>query len=226
MTPDQQKRAAAARSLDYMEDGMVVGLGTGSTAAHLVDLLGEKVRAGFRVTCLATSEATARQARDNGIRIVGLDAVTRIDLTIDGADELDGSLRLIKGGGGALLREKIVASQSERMIVIADASKKVTRLGAFPLPVEVIGFAAPALLRRLAALGCTPRIREDGNGAPFHTDEGNLIIDCPFGAIDDPEALAAELDRITGIVEHGLFIGLASLALLGGPNGVETVALP
>jgi ribose 5-phosphate isomerase A len=216
-----QKYLAAARSLEFVEPGMVLGLGTGSTAAIMVELLGERVSQGFWVSGIPTSEATAELARRCGIPLTDFDQIERVDLTIDGADETDGELRLIKGGGGALLREKIVASLSERMIVIADASKKVAQLGAFPLPVEVVPFAAPALRPRLAELRCEAVLRADRGGQPFVSDEGNLIIDCHFGAIAEPEALARELNAIPGVVEHGLFLGMAERVLLGGATGVE-----
>lgn len=218
---DQQKQAAARRSLDFIEDGMRVGLGTGSTATHLVDFLGEKVRAGLQVQCVATSEVTRRQAEQCGIRVTTLDELPHLDLTIDGADEVDAGLRLIKGGGGALLREKIVASASDRMIVIADASKYVATLGAFPLPVEVIPFALEPVRRAITPLGCDPVLRIAAEGKAFRTDEGNYILDCPFGRIDDPEALAEALGVIPGVVEHGLFVGLASVVLIGRDDTVE-----
>ena len=222
-SPEAQKRAAAAQSVELVESGMTIGLGTGSTAAIMVELLGARVAQGLDVVGLPTSESTATLARRHGIRLTDFDQVAGLDLTIDGADELDGGLRLIKGGGGALLREKIVASLSDQVVIIADASKKVARLGAFPLPVEVVPFAAPALLPRLADLGCQAQVRVDGTGTPFRTDERNLIIDCAFGQIADPESLATRLAAMPGVVEHGLFIGLAKCALVGGADGVEKV---
>ncbi|MFC4271781.1 ribose-5-phosphate isomerase RpiA [Sneathiella chungangensis] len=223
MTEDEQKQAAAEKAVEYIEDGMVVGLGTGSCAAKMVDLLGKKVAHGLYVTGVPTSEATAAQARALGIPVVGLDEVGVIDLTIDGTDEVDPEGRLIKGGGGAHLREKIVASLSDKMIVIAEAKKKVARLGAFKLPVEVIRFAAPALKPKLEALGSTPILRQGKDGNPFVTDEGNYIYDCDFGVIDDPEGLALELSTMPGVVEHGLFIGYADLVLIGTDSGVEVI---
>ena len=222
MSTDRQKRRAAEASLEFVEAGMVVGLGTGSTAAHMIELLGAKVRNGLKVTAVPTSAATAQLAVEHGVPLVELDAVERLDLTIDGADEIDPHLNLIKGGGGALLREKIVAAFSRRMIVIADATKRVQRLGAYPLPVEVTPFAATALVVRLAGLGCTARLRLVGD-APFVTDEGNNIVDCDFGRIDDPAALAGALSAVVGVVEHGLFIGLAERALIGTETGVEQI---
>lgn len=221
MTEDEQKQAAAKAAVDYIEDGMVVGLGTGSCAAKMVDLVGARVRAGLSITGVPTSEATATQARALGIKIVGFDAIKRLDLTIDGTDEVDGQRRLIKGGGGAHLREKIVASFSDRMIVIAEAKKQVAQLGVFKLPVEVIRFAAPALLPKMAALGCTAEMRRAANGDLFLTDEGNYIIDCDFGRINDPEALALRLSTTPGVVEHGLFIGYADIILIGTDDGVQ-----
>ena len=225
MTEDEQKQAAAAKAVEYIEDGMVVGLGTGSCAAKMVDLLGKRVAAGLRVTGVPTSEATAAQARALNIPIVGLDEVSVIDLTIDGTDEVDPEGRLIKGGGGAHLREKIVASLSDRMIVIAEAKKKVRQLGAFKLPVEVVRFAAGALKPKLEALGSTPTLRLAKDGTPFLTDEGNYIYDCAFGNIDDPEELALTLSTMPGVVEHGLFIGYADLILIGTNDGVEVIEI-
>lgn len=225
MTEDEQKQAAAAKAVEYIEEGMVLGLGTGSCAAKMVDLLGKRVAEGLRVTGVPTSEATAAQARSLNIPIVGLDEVSVIDLTIDGTDEVDPEGRLIKGGGGAHLREKIVASLSDRMIVIAEAKKKVRQLGAFKLPVEVVRFAAGALKPKLEALGSTPTLRLAKDGTPFLTDEGNYIYDCAFGNIDDPEELALTLSTMPGVVEHGLFIGYADLVLIGTDDGVEVIEI-
>jgi ribose 5-phosphate isomerase A len=224
---DAQKRAAAARALEYVEAGMTLGLGTGSTAAHLVDLLGQKVAAGFDIRCVPTSEVTAAQARRLNIKLITLDEVPLLDLTIDGADELDGHLRLIKGGGGALLREKIVAVASERMIVIADAGKKVEVLGTYPLPVEVVpfGLMSTRLLvmeyAREAHCSGDITVRTTKDGTPFRTDSGNLILDCAFGKIEDAEALDAMLKLIPGVVENGLFLDIAWKAIIAGPAGVE-----
>ena len=223
MTEHEQKQAAAAKAVTFIKDGMVVGLGTGSTAAKMVDLVGEKVAAGLRITGVPTSEATAAQARNLGIPVVGLDKVSIIDLTIDGTDEVDPKGRLIKGGGGAHLREKIVASLSDKMIVIAEAKKKVDQLGAFKLPVEVVQFVAPALKPKLEALGCRPELRQTKDGTPFVTDEGNYIYDCDFGKIDEPESLALELSNMPGVVEHGLFIGFADTIIIGTDDGIEVI---
>ena len=221
MSVIEQKRRAAARSLDFVTRGMVLGLGSGSTAALMVEMLGARVRAGLDIRGVPTSRATADLARRSGIPLTDLAAVSRLDLTIDGADEVDPALRLIKGGGGALLREKIVASLSDRVVIIAEADKRVARLGRFPLPVEVIPFAAPALIPRLETLGCDVRLRVWADGEPFVTDEGHHILDASFGGVADPEALARRLVDMPGVVEHGLFIGLAERALFGTDTGVE-----
>jgi ribose 5-phosphate isomerase A len=222
------KREAAARAVALVEPGMRLGLGTGSTARHFVDLLGARVREGLPVTGVPTSRATADQAAALGIHLTTLDETPRLDLTVDGADEIDPRLRLIKGGGGAHLREKIVACASARMIVIADESKQVAELGRFPLPVEVVEFGLGATRLAVAAAldacccPCTPAIRMR-DGVPVRTDSGNLILDCPAGRIPDPESLADRLDRLTGVVEHGLFIAIASAAILATPSGVRII---
>ncbi len=227
MSADDFKRQAAAKALEFVEPGMKLGLGTGSTAKHFVDLLGARVKAGLKVLCVPTSEATRLQAAALGIPLTTLDEVLELDLTVDGADEFDSELRLIKGGGGALLREKIVAAASDRMIVIADASKRVRTLGAFPLPVEVVRFGAKATLAQIQALagdvGCEGeiRLRLKADGEPFLTDGGNYIYDCAFGRIEEPELLDEALKIAPGVVEHGLFLGLADLAIIGSPAGVE-----
>lgn len=227
MSADDFKRQAAAKALEFVEPGMKLGLGTGSTAKHFVDLLGARVKAGLKVLCVPTSEATRLQAAALGIPLTTLDEVLELDLTVDGADEFDSELRLIKGGGGALLREKIVAAASDRMIVIADASKRVRMLGAFPLPVEVVRFGAKATLAQIQVLaadvGCEGEIslRLKADGAPFLTDGGNYIYDCAFGQIEEPELLDEALKIAPGVVENGLFLGLADLAIIGSPAGVE-----
>jgi len=229
MTADEQKRNAAEKAIGFVEPGMKLGLGTGSTARHFVDLLGAKVKAGLDVLCVPTSEATRIQAHALGIRLATLDEVPLLDLTVDGADELDDQLQLIKGGGGALLREKIVAAASARLIIIADASKHVRQLGAFPLPVEVVRFGATAtrgMIEMLAAdAGCTGQIklRLGQDRQPFVTDGGNYIFDCAFGVIDDADALDEALKMIPGVVENGLFLGLADAAIIAGPEGVEVL---
>ena len=222
------KRQAAERAVALVRPGMRLGLGTGSTARHFVDLLGAEVRKGLEIVGVPTSEATARQARELGVPLTTLDETPELDLMIDGADEIDGALRLIKGGGGALLREKIVAASSRRMVVIADASKRVAQLGRFPLPIELVPFGAGATVRRIeravAALGLAgPLTLRRQAGALFVSDGGHYILDCAFGAIVDPEALARALAFIPGIVDHGLFIGMASAAIFAGPAGVEVL---
>jgi ribose 5-phosphate isomerase A len=223
------KVQAAERAIVFVEAGMKLGLGTGSTAAKFVDLLGAKVRAGLDVICVPTSEATALQARANGIRLTSLDDEPFLDLVVDGADEIDDRLRLIKGGGGALLREKIVATASDRMIVIADTSKKVATLGRFPLPVEIVKFGFKATVKMVEMLssdvGCTGemRLRMAPDGQPFLTDGGNLIVDLHLSRIAEPDMLAEALRLIPGVVEHGLFLGLADTAIIAGPNGVEII---
>jgi ribose 5-phosphate isomerase A len=214
MTPDEEKQRAAERALALVEDGMRLGLGTGSTAARFVRLLGERVRGGLQVRGVATSEATARLARELGIPIDELDE-RELDLAVDGADEIDPQLRLIKGAGGALLREKMVAAAARRLVVIADSRKRVAVLGAAPLPVEVVRFGWAATGRHVAALGGVPELRRGVDGAPLVTDEGHYLFDCRFGAIAQPAELAAALAAIPGVVEHGLFIGLARTALIG-----------
>jgi ribose 5-phosphate isomerase A len=221
-TQDSQKRAAAARAVSLVMPGMRLGLGTGSTAAHFVDLLAERARSGLDIICVPTSEATQARAERQGLRVTTLDEVPHLDLTVDGADEVDHELRLIKGGGGALLREKIVAHASSMMVVIADRSKLVLRLGAFPLPIEVVPFGLAAtrlaIESETSRLGLSGRIelRHDANGKPFVTDGGHYILDAAFGAIPDPVALSSRLGDIPGVVEHGLFIGLARGAIIAG----------
>mgnify|MGYP001160601060 CR=1 FL=1 len=226
MSSDELKGWAAAEALAYVEPGMRLGLGTGSTAAKFVDALGARVRDGLEVLCVPTSEATYLQALALGIPLTTLDETPFLDLTVDGADELDESLRLIKGGGGALLREKIVATASDRMIVIADASKLVPALGRYPLPVEVVRFGLQATHNMLVAqarhAGCEGevRLRLKADGEPYLTDGGNYILDCAFGAIPDPETLDAALKLVPGVVENGLFLGIADIAIVAAPEGI------
>ncbi|HTJ57598.1 MAG TPA: ribose-5-phosphate isomerase RpiA [Devosiaceae bacterium] len=224
---EQEKRAAAAMALEEVVEGMRLGLGTGSTARHFVDLLGARVREGFACLCVPTSEATAAQAKSLGIPLTDLDTIDHLDLTVDGADEIDPDLNLIKGAGGALLREKIVAAASDRMVVIADASKEVEILGRFALPIEVNRFGLGATKRVLAELlvafeaqgGLKQRL--DSAGHPFVTDGGHYILDASFGRIPAPQALAEALSSVPGVVEHGLFLGMCKRAYIAGPNGVE-----
>ncbi len=225
------KKQAAAKALELVEPGMKLGLGTGSTAAAFVDLLGEKVKAGLQVVCVPTSEATRQQAARLGIPLTTLDETPVLDLTIDGADEIDPDLRLIKGGGGAHLREKIVATASDRVVIIADETKTVDMLGKFPLPIEVIAFglaSTKSLIEMLSAdVGCTGEIAVRMAGdKPFTTDSGNLILDCRFGQIPDPEALDDALKLIPGVVETGLFLGIADAAIIAGPAGVRVIEAP
>lgn len=224
---EQMKQKAALRALEEVRDGMKLGLGTGSTARYFVDGLGAQVADGLEVVCVPTSEATRAQAESLGVKLAPLDDLKRLDLTVDGADELDDALRLIKGGGGALLREKIVAAASDRMIVIADDSKKVATLGAFDLPVEVNMFShgatAAAIVDALAATGNAGAINLRGGDDPFITDGGHYIYDCALGAINDAEGLAQALLNVPGVVEHGLFLGYATAAILAGTDGLEEV---
>ena len=229
MSAPDLKRAAAERAIPLVEDGMRLGIGTGSTAAAFIKLLGERVRAGLKVTGVPTSEATRIACEREGIPLATLEDLPELDLTIDGADEVDGSLRLIKGGGAALLREKIVAVASHRMVVIADASKHVETLGAFPLPVEVnlfgIGATTRAVEAAVAAAGCAGEIvrRVDKSGQPILTDGGHAILDLRLGRIPDPEALSAGLWAVPGVVEHGLFLGIADAAILAAADGDAAV---
>jgi ribose 5-phosphate isomerase A len=228
MTPDtaQEKRLAAAKSLEYVQDGMCLGLGSGSTAAIMVEMLAARIRGGLRVRGVPSSEGTRRLAQRLGIPLVSFDDVTDLDLTIDGADQATPELNLIKGGGGALLREKVVASLSRHVIIIVDARKRTDRLGAFPLPVEVVKFAWRPLVERLRRLGAIPELRMTSPEQPFVTDEGNYILDCDFGVIADPQALAMELNAMPGVMEHGLFVNLADTLIVGRGDGVQVVSSP
>ena len=229
MNADAQKRAAAARAVEFVQPGMRLGLGTGSTAKHFVELIGERVRAGLDIIAVPTSEATHADAKRCGIPLTTLDETPELDLTVDGADEIAPDLSLIKGGGGALLREKIVAAASARMIVIADQSKWVGALGGYPLPIEVtpFGFAATrrAVEKAIASIGRPGllNLRQGKDGHAFVTDGGHWIIDAVLGRIDDPEAMAHALSAVPGVMEHGLFVGLAQMAIIGGPDGIKIV---
>jgi ribose 5-phosphate isomerase A len=228
MDPLQQlKQAAADAAVKLVENGMVVGLGTGSTAKLAVEALGKRVKDGLRIVGIPTSEHTAKQARGLEIRISSLAEHAEIDLTIDGADEIQrGTLNLIKGGGGALLREKVIASSSRRLIIIADDTKLVDWLGTrFAVPVEVVQFEWQATERKLKKLGAQTTLRAGANGPPFVTDSGNFIIDCKFIRIESPGALDQELNSVVGVVEHGLFLGMTSQAMVAGRDGVQ-VLLP
>jgi ribose 5-phosphate isomerase A len=226
---NQLKRAAAAKALDYVVDGMKLGLGSGSTAELFVELLAPRVRGGQKLLCVPTSERTATLARKLGLTLSTLDDQAPLDLTVDGADEADRNLDLIKGGGGMLLREKIVAASSKRMIVIADESKLVPRLGKFPLPVEVVEFGHKAIAQRLtAALAgagyktASVTLRQK-DGAIFKTDGGNVIYDCRLSAIQNATKLGAAIHAVAGVVEHGLFTGIATTLLIAGPGEVEVI---
>jgi ribose 5-phosphate isomerase A len=229
MDIEAQKRAAAVRALEFVRPGMRLGLGTGSTAKQFVEVLGERVRAGLEVIAVPTSEVTRDDAMRLGVPLTTLDETPQLDLTVDGADEIGPDLSLIKGGGGALLREKIVACASARMVVIADHTKWVDPLGRFPLPIEVVPFGLAATQRAIeaavAAAGCggPVRLRRTKVGHAFVTDGGHWILDAALGRIADPQSLAQRLDGITGVVEHGLFIGLAQVAVLAGVDGVRVV---
>jgi ribose 5-phosphate isomerase A len=229
MNADAQKRAAAARALELVRPGMTLGLGTGSTAKHFVELLGEKVKAGLAVVGVPTSEATRADAERAGVPLTTLDETPSLDLTIDGADEIGPDLSLIKGGGGALLREKIVAAASAHMAVIADESKWVPMLGQFPLPIEVLPFGLGATRRAIeaafsaAGLGGALTLRRGKDGHVFVTDGGHWIVDAALGRIPEPKSLAERLAAIPGVMEHGLFVGLAKTAIIAGPDGVRVV---
>lgn len=232
MDIEAQKRQAAARALDWVKPGMKLGLGTGSTAKHFVELLAERVRAGLDVIGVPTSEVTRADAARLGIKLTTLEEVPVLDVTVDGADEIAPDLSLIKGGGGALLREKIVAGASACMVVIADASKWVPALGRFRLPIEVVPFGLAATRRRveaaLAAAGCpgAAELRRTKDGHVFVTDGGHWILDAASGRIADPRALGERLLAIPGVVEHGLFIGMAQAAILAGLDGIRVVERP
>src|ERR1700748_3028236 len=223
------KRAVAAKALDYVVDGMKLGLGSGTTAEIFLELLAPRIRGGMKLLCVPTSERTATAARKLGITLAQLDDLAPLDLTIDGADEADRKLDLIKGGGGMLLREKIVAASSRKMLVIADETKMVPRLGKYPLPVEVVEFGHKSTAQRLAAAfkaagyADVPMTLRQRDGATFKTDSGNVIYDCAFGAIQSAPKLVAAISAVPGVVEHGLFIGIATTLLIAGPGEIEVI---
>ncbi len=223
---DEEKKAAARRAVEFVRDGQVVGLGTGSTASLAIRFLAERVNAGLDVVGIPTSVRSASLATELGIRLTTFDEHPEIDVTIDGADEIDPALHLIKGGGGAMLREKIVAFASRQVIIVADSTKLVPVLGKFPLPVEVINFAQAVVARRLIALGADITLRQGPDGNPYLTDESHHILDCHFGTIPDPGGLARKLDEIPGVVEHGLFIDLASVVLVASGSEVREIRRP
>jgi ribose 5-phosphate isomerase A len=232
MDVEAQKRAAAAHAVTFVRPGMRLGLGTGSTARHFIELLAERVRSGLNVSAVPTSQATQAQAERLGIALTTLDETPELDLTVDGADEIAPDLSLIKGGGGALLREKIVAAASARMVVIADESKWVDTLGRFPLPIEIVPFGSTVTRRTIESVateaGCPgpAPLRRTQDGHAFVTDGGHWLIDAQLQRIADPLALAAGLSAIPGVVEHGLFIGLARTAIIASPSGVRVVERP
>ena len=232
MDLEAQKRQAAAVAVDWVRPGMRLGLGTGSTAKHFVELLAERVRGGLKVVGVPTSEVTRALAEKVGVPLTTLDETPELDMTVDGADEIGPDLSLIKGGGGALLREKIVAAASGRMVVIADDTKWVPVLGKFPLPIEVMPFGLAATKRAVeaacAAAGCPgpAAVRNGKDGHAFVTDGGHWILDARLERIADPAALSAKLAQIPGVVEHGLFIGMAQAAILAGPAGARVVERP
>jgi len=211
---DQEKQAAAYASLRFVRDGDIVGLGSGSTATFAIKFLGERVRAGLRIRGIPTSANTKTLAASVGIPLTTLDEFQQIDVTIDGADEIDPQLQLIKGGGGALLREKVIASASREVVIVADSSKQVPCLGRFPLPVEVIAFAQALVAKKIAALGATVKIRKLRDGSLYVTDEGHHILDCDFGEIPDPPKLARALQNIPGVAGHGIFVDMATVVLI------------
>src|SRR6202521_2843611 len=223
MANEEEKEAAGRAAAKLVRDGDIVGLGTGSTAYFAVVALGERVKAGLKIIGIPTSVHTADLARAVGIPLSTLDEHPEIDITIDGADEVDPKLNLIKGGGGALTREKVIATASKKMVVVADSGKIVAVLGKFPLPVEAIAFARTVVERKVVSLGGLPKLRTKADGTPFVTDNGNEILDCSFGKIADPPALARELSGTPGVVEHGLFIGLAKSAIVGRENSVDEI---
>lgn len=220
MGNNREKEAAARASLRFVQDGHVVGLGSGSTATFFIKLLGERVQKGLRIRGIPTSVRSKELAESLGIPLTDFDACQEIDVTVDGADEFDSELRLIKGGGGALLREKIVASASRKVVIVTDVTKQVAVLGKFPLPVEVIPFAQALVAKRIAAMGARVKLRPGENGQAYVTDEKNFILDCSFGEIPDADGLARELSGMPGVVEHGLFIGLASVVLMAKADEV------
>jgi ribose 5-phosphate isomerase A len=224
MTQDTEKVAAARKSIEYVKDGMVVGLGSGSTATFAIKFLGEQVRDGLKIRGIPTSRASEQLARSLNIPLTTFDEVGYTDVTIDGADEVAPGLALIKGGGGALLHEKIVAAASRKLVIVADQHKIVKLLGKFPLPVEVIPFAAAPIKKQLEAIGANPVLRNAlEGGGPYITDEGNYIFDCHYEEIKDPAAVARAIKMMTGVVEHGLFLGLASVAIVAGPDGAQVI---
>jgi ribose 5-phosphate isomerase A len=223
MTQDEAKMAVAKRALELVEDGMAVGLGTGTTSTMFIRELGKRVQAGLKIRCVASSDASHDLGLSLGMEVVTLAALPELDVYIDGADEVGPELSLIKGGGGALLREKIVASAAKKFVVVADSTKLVETLGRFPLPVEVVKMALPLVEKRLTELELSPVLRRHQDGSVYLTDEQNYILDCACGVIREPEETAAEIRNIVGVVEHGLFLGMATMALIAGDDGVREI---
>jgi len=221
MANDEEKQAAARASLKYVRDGQIVGLGSGSTATFAIRMLGDRVREGMKIRGIPSSIASRDLAMQVGIPLITFDDAQQIDVTIDGADEFDPALNLIKGGGGAMLREKIVAFASRQLVIVTDSSKQVPVLGKFPLPVEVITFAEPLIAKRISDLGAKVIQRHDKSGKAYVTDEGHHILDCHFGQIPDPGAMARNLSDMPGIVEHGLFVGMTSVVVMAKSGSVE-----
>ncbi|WP_159887434.1 ribose-5-phosphate isomerase RpiA [Paenibacillus puerhi] len=212
----EAKRAAAEKAVEYIEDGMIVGLGTGSTAYWAIQRIGQRMQEGLTIQAVATSSRTESLARELGIPIISTSGLGTIDLTIDGADEVDPRWNAIKGGGGALLREKIVAASSRQLILVVDESKLVDRLGRFPLPVEIVPFGADLTVEQLGKLGCVPTRRiTAADGSPYLTDNGNYIVDCEFGSLADPEDVHDRINRIPGVVDNGLFLQMAGKVIVG-----------
>jgi ribose 5-phosphate isomerase A len=223
---DAEKQAAARAGLKFVQQGQTVGLGSGSTAAYFVRFLAERVRAGLKVCGIPTSIQTQQLAASLGIPLTTLDDCQQIDVAIDGADEVDPHLQLIKGGGGAFLREKIIASAAKRFVIIADSSKRVTILGKFAVPVEVVPFAQKLVAKEVEALGASVQLRTQAAGQTYVTDEGHHILDCHFGPIPDPAKLALQLESIPGVVEHGLFVNMADVVLIATGEEVTEMRSP
>ncbi len=221
---EAEKKLAALKSVEYIKDGMAVGLGSGSTARLFVQALGERVRQGLDIRAIPTSKKTKAQAIEEGIPLTNFSEITRLDVTVDGADEIDPNLNLVKGGWGALLREKIVAMATDYFIVVADSRKLVSTLGTFPLPVEVIPFGWQNVAENIKKLDATVDLRLDENGRPFRTSQRNFVLDCRFGAITDPALLGTKLRQIIGVVEHGLFVGMTDIAIVGKNGSVEILS--
>ena len=224
MEREELKKLAGEKAVEYIEDGMIVGLGTGSTVKYTLEKLGEEVKNGLKIKGIPTSVHTKRIAKEKNIPLTTLDENPEIDITIDGADEVDSNLNLIKGGGGALTREKIIAFNSKELIIIIDDSKIVKALGIdFPLPVEVIKFSWAATKKVIEKFGCNVEIRKIMESEPFISDNGNYILDCDFERIDDPQQLEIDLNCIPGVVENGLFVNLADKVIVGGKQGILTL---